>query len=1126
MKRRINRILCISLMIMILGSLVLPAAAADSAIDTKAPAGYVNVAQNATVSVSKASSKASGENSYEMPGEGWCKAMLVDGKLNSGWSTNPYDVETDKTKPVVLTLDLEKATEISRVVLFPITSGNNFPVTYTISVSLDGKTYTEQARSVGNPGINKTPGVHDFAPVQARYVQINVTERYAVESTGAAQSSDGLLVQLAEVAVYGKGVQRAELNKHALKLTVGESAQLSMLLSGFAQTPSIAWKSDHTDVATVDANGMITAKGKGTATISATVGNVCETCTVQVVDEKSGFAENIMISIFWPPTKEYINDAQYKLMADAGITYVMGSGDALGAKETQEKMLALCDKYGMMMTVGDDRLGNNLLNMSADEIKAVVDEYQNVPGVGGYYMLDEPFNPNVFIEAYRTLKSVEPDKYMHLNFLPSGSYPNMDTYISQMNDWCRLCASTGYPLDYLMYDRYPYGVAAGSMDRYGFLANMDACHDVGLANGVKTGAYIQSVCIPGGFRRPTDSEIRYEIYMYLAYGYKQISYFTWFTPVDRSEPFTDGIISSTGVPNAHYAAVSKINHEVLALGKVLIGCDALEIYLNGETWGQQSIPEDFPLQPDDSKNYTVSLLKDRETGRNYLMVVNNDFSKEQSVSLSLHSSITSLARVSKTDGSLSAVALSGGKLKLTLPAGDGELFALPEGLDFAKQITPAPIGTNLAADAGITCNSSTGTSDQYMDNLNDGNRACEANGTLGWTANGTKQTEIIVDIGYVTRLNRVDIYPAGSGKTLGKNFGKVVVVSTSEDGKSWQQVSEQSGINARAEIPSLTFDAVNARYVKLDISGYTSKLSIAEIEIFMDDGTVGAPGTDNLPGEEVVYTEGMNIALNRPFEVSSQPGDEYVAWGWAGKFINDGVKTNGWTSNVKIHDNENSTEYVVIDFGDTFAVDKVVVAPITDLWPVDFEIYLSEDGENWISIAKENGSSKPSKDYTVTLAEPIKATMIKFEGTKLRSTAADGYMLQLAEIEAYGTPVCDKSALQSVMEEYVAAGGDTNAQAYVKAVQGMDNALLTSSSMNVLIRTLKAAFPVPEQTTEQGTEQPSQQESTSAAQDDTDPDDQSDAPEPAGGCKSAVAALVPLAAVAVAMICLKKKKEE
>lgn len=508
------------------------------------------------------------------------------------------------------------------------------------------------------------------------------------------------------------------------------------------------------------------------------------------------------------------------------------------------------------------------------------------------------------------------------------------------------------------------------------------------------------------------------------------------------------------------------------------------------------------------------------------MVVNNDFSKEQSVSLSLHSSITSLARVSKTDGSLSAVALSGGKLKLTLPAGDGELFALPEGLDFAKQITPAPIGTNLAADAGITCNSSTGTSDQYMDNLNDGNRACEANGTLGWTANGTKQTEIIVDIGYVTRLNRVDIYPAGSGKTLGKNFGKVVVVSTSEDGKSWQQVSEQSGINARAEIPSLTFDAVNARYVKLDISGYTSKLSIAEIEIFMDDGTVGAPGTDNLPGEEVVYTEGMNIALNRPFEVSSQPGDEYVAWGWAGKFINDGVKTNGWTSNVKIHDNENSTEYVVIDFGDTFAVDKVVVAPITDLWPVDFEIYLSEDGENWISIAKENGSSKPSKDYTVTLAEPIKATMIKFEGTKLRSTAADGYMLQLAEIEAYGTPVCDKSALQSVMEEYVAAGGDTNAQAYVKAVQGMDNALLTSSSMNVLIRTLKAAFPVPEQTTEQGTEQPGQQESTSAAQDDTDPDDQSDAPEPAGGCKSAVAALVPLAAVAVAMICLKKKKEE
>ncbi len=1115
-KMTVKRLLCLAFALML--------AAASAAIPSFAaelPADYVNVAKGATVSVSKASSKTSGENSYEMAAENWCKAMLVDGKTNTGWSTNPYDVETDKTKPVTVTVDLGTQTEIARVVIVPTASGNNFPVTYSILTSVDGENYTERAKSEGNPGVNKTKNVHDFAPVQARFVQMHVTERYAVESVGGGQSSDGLLVQLSEIEIWGKEAQRASLNKHAIELMPGESAQLEMLLSGFASAPSVTWKSDNASVATVDQNGKVSAKAKGTATVTATAGSVTQTCRVQVVEKKDRFDDNIMISIFWPPTKQYVNDEQYKLMADAGITYVMGAGDALGEKHVQEKMLELCAKYGMMMTVGDDRLGGNLLRMSEEEILAVVEEYKSVPGVGGYYMLDEPFNPNTFFDAYRILKSAEPDKYMHLNFLPAGAYANMDTYKSQLNDWCKLCASTGYPLDYLMYDRYPYGPAAGSMDRVGFLSNMAAVHEVGLANGVKTGAYIQSVCIPGAYRRPTDSEIRYEIYMYLAYGYKQISYFTWFTPVDRSEPFADGIISSTGVPNAHYKGVSTVNHEVLALGKVLIDCDALEVYLNGETWGQESIPEDFPVQPADKKNYTVSLLKSREDGRNYIMVVNNDFSRQQTVTLQLDAGITALWEVSKKDGSLSAMAFDGGKLTLTLAAGDGVLLALPKGIDYADPVMPAPTGSNLALDAQITCNSSTGTSNQYMDNLNDGARECDMSGTLGWVSNGPRESEIVIDLGYAAKLNRVDIYPAGTGKQFGRNFGKTVIISISEDGKSWTEVKRDENVSARDAFPTFTFDAVNARYVKLDIERYGSTLAIAEIEIFMDDGSVGAPGSIQRPNEEIIYTEGMNIALGRPYDVSSDTSQEYVAWGWSGKFINDGKLDNGWTSNVKIHDTAKATEYVIIDFGDVFAVDQIVVHPISDLWPEDFEILLSADGENWVSVDKQTASRKPGQPYTVQLAEPVPAIMLKFEATRLRNTAADGYMLQLAEIEAYGTPVCDKSALQAAMDEYVAAGGDVSAEAYVKAQAGMDNALLTSTSMNVLVRTLKAAMPQPEQSSEGDTAEPGEDNSVGTIEESTAPGE-----ETKRGCKSVMGACVPAVVIAAGVVCFKKRKRK
>ena len=110
-KMTTSRILsAIFALILMIGCLSIPTLAADSDIEDNAPSGCVNVAEGASVSVSKASSKTSGENSYEMASENWCKAMLVDGKMNTGWSTNPYDVETDKTKPVTLTLDLGEAT--------------------------------------------------------------------------------------------------------------------------------------------------------------------------------------------------------------------------------------------------------------------------------------------------------------------------------------------------------------------------------------------------------------------------------------------------------------------------------------------------------------------------------------------------------------------------------------------------------------------------------------------------------------------------------------------------------------------------------------------------------------------------------------------------------------------------------------------------------------------------------------------------------------------------------------------------------------------------------------------------------------------------------------------------------
>lgn len=65
-----------------------------------------------------------------------------------------------------------------------------------------------------------------------------------------------------------------KLNKSTLSLTVGQTETLTATISpSDAVDKDYTWSSNSTDVATVDANGKVTAVAVGTATISATANN-------------------------------------------------------------------------------------------------------------------------------------------------------------------------------------------------------------------------------------------------------------------------------------------------------------------------------------------------------------------------------------------------------------------------------------------------------------------------------------------------------------------------------------------------------------------------------------------------------------------------------------------------------------------------------------------------------------------------------------------------------------------------------------------------------------------------------------------------------------------------------------
>jgi hypothetical protein len=78
-------------------------------------------------------------------------------------------------------------------------------------------------------------------------------------------------------------VTSISLDKATLELQVGKTSQLTATVApDNATDKTITWSSDQEAIATVDANGLVTAKADGTATITAKAGDKSATCKVTV----------------------------------------------------------------------------------------------------------------------------------------------------------------------------------------------------------------------------------------------------------------------------------------------------------------------------------------------------------------------------------------------------------------------------------------------------------------------------------------------------------------------------------------------------------------------------------------------------------------------------------------------------------------------------------------------------------------------------------------------------------------------------------------------------------------------------------------------------------------------------
>ena len=149
--------------------------------------------------------------------------------------------------------------------------------------------------------------------------------------------------------------------------------------------------------------------------------------------------------------------------------------------------------------------------------------------------------------------------------------------------------------------------------------------------------------------------------------------------------------------------------------------------------------------------------------------------------------------------------------------------------------------------------------------------------------------------------------------------------------------------------------------------------------------------------------------------------------------------------------------------GDLFAVNKVRIYGGSGFaFPVDYRVQVSLDGTTLTDVAVRNGD--PGMEGWREIGfDAQTARFVRVYGDKLVDKGRDGYLMQIGEVEAYGTPAVDSDAANAALEALEAArakitGEDTTAlDAAIKALKdAIADENSTQSEINALIKAADA----------------------------------------------------------------------
>lgn len=284
--------------------------------------------------------------------------------------------------------------------------------------------------------------------------------------------------------------------------------------------------------------------------------------------------------------------------------------------------------------------------------------FKDHPGMGGYYLRDEP-GAGLFAQLAawaKRIQSVDQKNPAYVNLLPTYGNPGMwetpdyPTYVDRF--------IKEVPTPMLSFDHYPVfreGKDAPDQLRGDYYHNLEICSAAARKSGRPLWAFALATA-HNPYPIPTVAHLRLQVYSNLAYGAQAIQYFTYWTIKSDVWNFHQGPIEQDGKRTPTYDRVKQVNQEFQALRGAFLGSKLISVAHTGGAipYGTTRFSPAAPvksLETPDGGGAVVSMLE-KGTSR-FLVVVNRDLHKPMPLRVAFDPAAG--VKVAARDGALAPV---------------------------------------------------------------------------------------------------------------------------------------------------------------------------------------------------------------------------------------------------------------------------------------------------------------------------------------------------------------------------------------------------------------------------------------------------------------------------------------